>query len=113
MSKKSWAVSEILESRIGADGKKEVLVLWRPTWEPLTQMDNGEELTKFLEQEAKSDIKGLFPLVLIIYLIFAQVMKAKSKMLKMIPMVGQRRRMKMMRMHLLRPSHRSRSLSEL
>jgi hypothetical protein len=113
MSKKSWAVSEILELRIGAGGEKEVLVLWRPTWEPLAQMDDGEELIKFLEQEAKSDIKGLFPLVLIINLIFAQVIKAKSKMPKMIPRVGQKRRIRMMRRHLLWPSHRSRSLSEL
>ena len=70
MSKKSWAVSEILESRIRPDGKKEVLVLWRPTWELLSQMDAGEELTKFLDQELdESKANGECELLLFIDLI--------------------------------------------
>lgn len=48
MSNKSWAVSEILDIRDLQDGQQEVFVLWRPTWELLSQMDSGEELSKFL-----------------------------------------------------------------
>lgn len=38
---KSWEMSEICASRTTAAGVEQVLVLWRPTWEPVNEVSSG------------------------------------------------------------------------
>jgi hypothetical protein len=55
---KHWDISEICASRVTAAGEKQVLVVWRPTWEPVTEsLMNGAVWNVWMQEEAASKVK--------------------------------------------------------
>jgi hypothetical protein len=56
---KHWDISEICASRVTAAGEKQVLVVWRPTWEPVTEtLMNGAVWDVWMQEQAVSKSKG-------------------------------------------------------
>lgn len=45
-------MSEICASRITATGKEQVLVLWRPTWEPVEEVNSGAVWDAWMLEQA-------------------------------------------------------------
>ena len=54
---KSWEMLEICASRTTAAGVAEVLVLWRPTWEPVDQVSSGAVWDAWMLDCAREKLK--------------------------------------------------------
>jgi hypothetical protein len=49
---KSWEISEICATRTTAAGVEQVLVFWRPTWEPLNEVRGGAVWDAWVREQA-------------------------------------------------------------
>jgi hypothetical protein len=49
---KSWDMLEICASRTNAAGSEEVLVVWRPTWEPVDWVNSGAVWDAWVQEQA-------------------------------------------------------------